>query len=103
MIFNSLYTGNEILNTKVISLHNILHSMMSTPNWEQRPECSQVLAEYNEWSIDRNILANDTQFEFTLSRLQSNDNQFFFKFLSHFLQKPNEMSSIQIRKYNFLK
>ncbi|CAG2163402.1 unnamed protein product [Oppiella nova] len=63
----SIYSGNEILNTKVKEFQNILQSMMLTPKWSQRPECSEVLAEYNEWSIDRNILANDPRFESTLS------------------------------------
>src|SRR5882672_2744647 len=73
--------------------------MLSTPKWSQRPECSEVLAEYNEWSIDRNILANDPRFESTLSRLQSNDNSFFHQFLSYSLQQnPIEITSKQMYK-----
>ncbi|CAG2167376.1 unnamed protein product, partial [Oppiella nova] len=68
----SIYSGNEILNGK------ILFTMISTPQWNKRPECSEVLSEYNEWSIDRNIIANDGQFETTLRGLQLH-NKFFYE------------------------
>ncbi|CAG2121390.1 unnamed protein product, partial [Medioppia subpectinata] len=44
-------------------LYQTLAAMMSTPFWRQRPECRQVLATYNEWSIDRTVVTNHTAFK----------------------------------------
>ncbi|CAG2170571.1 unnamed protein product [Oppiella nova] len=58
-IFNSLQSysqSDDILSAPVVKLKRILVSMASTPAFSQRPDCSQVLREYSEWSVDRNIL-----------------------------------------------
>ncbi|CAG2167093.1 unnamed protein product, partial [Oppiella nova] len=75
-VYSELY---QILNEPVYRLQTILISMFRTRLWHRRPECSEVLSEYNEWSIDRNILANDTRFDGILSILQSNDNHLFIE------------------------
>ncbi|CAG2165846.1 unnamed protein product [Oppiella nova] len=51
----SLYSGNEILNTKVNELQNILQSMV-THVWNRRPDCSRVLHKYNDWAIDETTI-----------------------------------------------
>ncbi|CAG2163752.1 unnamed protein product [Oppiella nova] len=73
-IFRQILESVHALEAPVAKLKLILSTMMSTPEWHQRPECSEILSEYNEWPIDRNILANDPRFDGILSRLQSNDN-----------------------------
>ncbi|CAG2112707.1 unnamed protein product, partial [Medioppia subpectinata] len=40
----------------MLCLYQTLLAMMSTPNWRQRPECRQMLAKHNEWSIDKTPL-----------------------------------------------
>ncbi|CAG2168081.1 unnamed protein product, partial [Oppiella nova] len=55
----------SVLNAPVLKLKGTLNSMVNL-QWNQRPECSEVLSEYNEWSIDRNILTNDPRFRRTL-------------------------------------
>ncbi|CAG2166418.1 unnamed protein product [Oppiella nova] len=57
---------DDILNAPVVKLKRILVSMASTPTFSQRPDCSQVLREYSEWSVDRNILRKTIEFELTL-------------------------------------
>ncbi|CAG2103831.1 unnamed protein product [Medioppia subpectinata] len=44
--------------TSILYLYQTLVSMMSTPNWRQRPECRQVLAKYNKWSIHKTVVTN---------------------------------------------
>ncbi|CAG2172083.1 unnamed protein product, partial [Oppiella nova] len=51
---------NDILNEPVHKFQVILLSMLSNPVWNDRPECSEVLAKYNEWSIDKDILPLNT-------------------------------------------
>ncbi|CAG2113136.1 unnamed protein product [Medioppia subpectinata] len=48
----------SVFKTSILSLYQTLAAMMSTPNWRQRPECRQVLAKYNEWSIDKTCQLN---------------------------------------------
>ncbi|CAG2166252.1 unnamed protein product [Oppiella nova] len=55
---------------------------MLSRNRNKRPECREVLAKHNEWSIDKNILQNDIEFEYILNRLKSNRNSFFYEFLN---------------------
>ncbi|CAG2108996.1 unnamed protein product [Medioppia subpectinata] len=50
------YPRDHVLNGSVVLLHRILQSMVSYPLWNNRPECREVLAEYNEWSIDKSVL-----------------------------------------------
>ncbi|CAG2183948.1 unnamed protein product, partial [Oppiella nova] len=62
------YSNNEVMNKCVIELTEVLNSMsyynwnhphIPGPHWTDRPECSQILAKYNEWSIDKNCLKTD--------------------------------------------
>ena len=57
--------------------------MMSFPDWMDRPECSEVLTEYNKWAIDQNILVNDTQFEPLFNRLKCYEILFFYEFMQN--------------------
>jgi len=74
----SIYSGYEIYD-KFIKLDQIIDSMC-VPIHSTRPECSQVLSEYNLWSIDRNCLENDPTFESTLKLINRNENKFFIEF-----------------------
>ncbi|CAG2112489.1 unnamed protein product, partial [Medioppia subpectinata] len=47
------------------SIYGTLLDMMSTPFWRQRPECREVLAKHNEWSIDKTVVTNHTEFNST--------------------------------------
>ncbi|CAG2175538.1 unnamed protein product [Oppiella nova] len=66
---------DDILNAPVVKLKRILVSMASTPTFSQRPDCSQVLREYSEWSVDRNILMR------RMSIGQAYSNELFEKYL----------------------
>ncbi|CAG2110287.1 unnamed protein product [Medioppia subpectinata] len=55
-------TKESVLKTSIQCIYRTLLAMMSTPFWRQRPECRQVLAEYNEWSIDKTIVTNHKEF-----------------------------------------
>ncbi|CAG2163266.1 unnamed protein product [Oppiella nova] len=78
--------AHTALNAPVLELQTILDSMF-TNTWAKRPECREVIDKYNEWSIDQNILTNDTEFDGTLHRLQANDNSFFYQILTSILNK----------------
>ncbi|CAG2180834.1 unnamed protein product, partial [Oppiella nova] len=78
------YSDNEVINNCVIKLTQVLHTMsyynwnhphIPGPHWTDRPECSQVLSEYNEWFIDKNCLKTDPTFKSTLKLIQQNDNK----------------------------
>ncbi|CAG2118083.1 unnamed protein product, partial [Medioppia subpectinata] len=58
----SFDTKESVFKTSILCLYQTLQSMMSSPNWRQRPECRQVLAKYNEWSIDKSVVTNDKEF-----------------------------------------
>ena len=68
---------------------------MYKQNWEKRPECSKVLEKYNEWSIDKNIVANDAHFESILNHIKSNGNKFFYDFLSTIRLKSISIQTTQ--------
>ena len=55
-------------------------SLWDDPN--ARPECSQVLAKYNEWSINKNYLKTDSTFDSTLKLIQQNDYKFFAEYFN---------------------
>ncbi|CAG2103614.1 unnamed protein product [Medioppia subpectinata] len=63
-------------------LYQTLLAMMSTPFWKRRPECREVLAKHNEWSIDKTVVTNHKQFNVVLNRLKSNVNSVFYELLS---------------------
>ncbi|CAG2171693.1 unnamed protein product [Oppiella nova] len=52
-------SDNEVLNKCVIKLREVLVSMSLSPNWEDRPECKDVLKTYHEWAIDEKYVAKD--------------------------------------------
>ncbi|CAG2104625.1 unnamed protein product, partial [Medioppia subpectinata] len=52
----------SVLKTSIQCIYRTLLAMMSTPFWRQRPECREVLAKYNEWSIDKTIVTNHKEF-----------------------------------------
>ncbi|CAG2175925.1 unnamed protein product [Oppiella nova] len=73
-------TAHTTLTAPVLELQTLLASMF-TSTWAKRPECREVIDKHHEWSIDKNILTNDTEFDGTLQRLEANDNSFFYLFL----------------------
>ena len=92
-IFCSLqkYSDNEVMNKCVIQLTEVLFSMsyynwdhphILGPHWTDRPECSQVLHKYNEWSIDKNCLKTNPTFDSTLKLIQQNDYKFFAEYFN---------------------
>ncbi|CAG2117149.1 unnamed protein product [Medioppia subpectinata] len=44
------------------NLYQTLQSMLSSPDYNQRPECREVLAKHNEWSIDKTVVTNHKEF-----------------------------------------
>ncbi|CAG2103916.1 unnamed protein product, partial [Medioppia subpectinata] len=54
---------DTVFKTSILCLYQTLVAMMSTPFWRQRPECRQVLATYNEWSIDRTVITGHKEFD----------------------------------------
>ncbi|CAG2104933.1 unnamed protein product, partial [Medioppia subpectinata] len=57
------FNANEsVFKTCILCMSQILEKMMSTPNWRQRPECREVLAKHNEWSIDKTVVTNHKEF-----------------------------------------
>ncbi|CAG2102272.1 unnamed protein product [Medioppia subpectinata] len=75
------YPNDHVLNGPVVCLHRMLQSMMSTPIWDDRPECREVLAKHNEWSIDKNVIANHKEFISVLNTLKSNVNSVFYEIM----------------------
>ncbi|CAG2113014.1 unnamed protein product [Medioppia subpectinata] len=63
------------------SIYGTLLDMMSTPFWRQRPECREVLAKYNEWSIDKTFVTKQNNFHEVLNTLKSNNNSGFYEIL----------------------
>ena len=55
---------------------------MCVPIHSTRPECSQVLSEYNLWSIHENCLKTDPTFDSTLKLIQQNDYKFFAQYFN---------------------
>ncbi|CAG2165808.1 unnamed protein product [Oppiella nova] len=51
----SYSSDNEELNKCVIKLREVLVSMALYPNWEDRPECKDVLKTYHEWVVSLRI------------------------------------------------
>ena len=90
------------MNEPVSILQKLLLLMQTTPQWLKRPECSEVLVKYNEWSIDKNILTNDPTFESTHERLLSKNNSFYLKYMLHIIQRKfNSLSISQQILRNF--
>ncbi|CAG2106090.1 unnamed protein product [Medioppia subpectinata] len=56
------YPSDHMLKAWVVCLHRMLQSMMSFPIWDDRPECRQVLAKYNEWSIEKTYVVENKDF-----------------------------------------
>ncbi|CAG2117341.1 unnamed protein product [Medioppia subpectinata] len=63
------------------SIYGTLLDMMSTPFWRQRPECREVLAKHNEWSIDKTVVTKQNNFHEVFNTLKSNDNSVFYEIL----------------------
>jgi hypothetical protein len=63
-----------------------------------RPECSQLLSTFNEWSIDNSIVKQHSNFQTTITRLKQFHCQFFYKYLSYKLRDPRKLPRPQIRK-----
>ncbi|CAG2102935.1 unnamed protein product [Medioppia subpectinata] len=68
--------------TPILCIKHILVENMSKFDWKQRPECREVLAKYNEWSIDKTIINNHKEFNATRNKLKSNDNSLYYKLIS---------------------
>ena len=79
-----------------MSYYNWNHPHIPGPHWTDRPECLQVLAKYNEWSINKNYLKTDSTFDSTLKLIQQNDNKFFAQYLYEKLG-PKILSSHNFR------
>ncbi|CAG2110910.1 unnamed protein product, partial [Medioppia subpectinata] len=60
--FSQSFNENESLKSCKLCIYETLLAMMSTPFWRQRPECRQVLAKYNEWSIDKTFIKDHKEF-----------------------------------------
>src|SRR5580693_6048984 len=83
-------TNNQVLRKRVLKLQDLLQSMsyynwrhphIPGPHWTDRPECSQVLSEYNLWFIHENCLKSDPTLGSTLKLIQRNDFKFFAEYL----------------------
>ena len=81
-------TNNEVLGKRVLKLQDLLQSMSyynwdhphkPGPHWTDRPECSQVLSEYNLWSIHKSYIESDLidNFISSTNTQQSTDGLFF--------------------------
>ncbi|CAG2103437.1 unnamed protein product, partial [Medioppia subpectinata] len=56
------FSGQESLfNSSLICLYKTLQSMMNY-EFRERPECREVLAKHNEWSIDKSVVTNYKEF-----------------------------------------
>ncbi|CAG2106396.1 unnamed protein product, partial [Medioppia subpectinata] len=65
------FAANDLLfKTSIICMNELLEKMAA--NWKQRPECREVLAKHNEWSIDKTVVANHKEFNSVLNTLKSN-------------------------------
>ncbi|CAG2100145.1 unnamed protein product [Medioppia subpectinata] len=73
------FNENESLKSCKLCIYETLLSMMSTPFWQQRPECREVLAKYNEWSIDKTFIKDHKEFNSKCTvRLTNTQIQFEF-------------------------
>ncbi|CAG2118995.1 unnamed protein product, partial [Medioppia subpectinata] len=66
----SFEAKESVFKTSILCMYEILQQMMAIM-WRQRPECRQVLAKYNEWSIDKSIIINNVEFNSELDKLKS--------------------------------
>ena len=68
---------------KIKRLKEIINSMLSYPNWSERPNCKQLIKSSDEWSIRWEQLSTTYSLE-DLRRvfLKFTENQFLYKFLS---------------------
>ncbi|CAG2111181.1 unnamed protein product, partial [Medioppia subpectinata] len=58
----SCHTNKLVVNTCLKCMSETLVAMMSTPIWRNRPECREVLAKHNEWSIDMSVVTTHKEF-----------------------------------------
>ena len=72
----------HVLRDKWIKMAKLMVTLRSCI-YNERPDCSQVLSEYNEWSIDKSVVINDTEFDTTLNKLREYDNKFFVEFINY--------------------
>ena len=70
-----------MINKPIVQLQTQLDSMFAQ-KFNTRPQCRAVLVKYNEWSIDRYIVANESNLETLLNYLKNQDNIFFYDILS---------------------
>ncbi|CAG2165472.1 unnamed protein product [Oppiella nova] len=82
---NKNYSDKSDLNVSIHRLYKTLVSMVVAPNWRDRPECSEVLAKYNEWSIDRDIVVKDPEFINIREKLKSHENEIFYAICDNIL------------------
>ncbi|CAG2100880.1 unnamed protein product [Medioppia subpectinata] len=55
-------TNEHFLKLPLKCMYRTLVAMMSTPISSDRPECREVLAKHNEWSIDKSVVINHQEF-----------------------------------------
>ncbi|CAG2179403.1 unnamed protein product [Oppiella nova] len=79
----SYSSDNEVLNKCVIKLREVLVSMSLSPNWEDRPECKDVLKTYLEWAIHEKYVAKDLMSLIPIlwqNMKRLNNSEFFVKY-----------------------
>ncbi|CAG2110669.1 unnamed protein product [Medioppia subpectinata] len=57
----SFEAKESAIKTSMLCLYHIIQEMMATV-YRLRPECREVLAKHNEWSIDRTLITNHLDF-----------------------------------------
>ena len=71
-----------MLNKCIDHLKQVLKDKLNYDNPTVRQSCSQVLSEYNLWSIHENCLKTDPTFDSTLNLIQQNDYKFFAEYFN---------------------
>ncbi|XP_054166544.1 uncharacterized protein LOC128964011 [Oppia nitens] len=84
----NIYPKNSgYLATPLHQLYQLLASMTSSPVWDTRPECSDILNKYNEWSLSKSTIVSQifsgNDLKANITKLQSNDNSFFYDYLNY--------------------
>ncbi|CAG2113612.1 unnamed protein product [Medioppia subpectinata] len=77
------YEGYDcVLKACILCMSQILEKMMA--HRRQRPECREVLAKHNEWSIDKTVVAKHKEFNSVLNTLKSNENPNILSIIASF-------------------
>ena len=82
-----------MLNKPIVELQTQLDSMFAQ-KFNTRPECKQVLDKYNEWSIDRYVVANEGNLETILTHLKNQNNIFFYEILQYVLPTLTDIDPV---------